>query len=87
MIKKQQSLILVKIGGHLVTFVVWKIFVFCIVIRHDYEVDLIIFVITDIVLSDLIFMFNKRTQRPRGEGQASFWQHQGIADNSRLTPG
>ena len=74
----------------MVIFVVWKIFVFCIVIRHDYEVDLIIFlihVITDFVLSDLIFMFNKRTQRPRGEGQASFWPHQGIADNSRLTPG
>lgn len=39
-INKQQSLRLVRIGWYLVIFVIWKMFMFCLVKHHLYDTDL-----------------------------------------------
>lgn len=90
MVKKEQLLILVKTDVWSF-FVVWKIYIFFTVIRHNSGVDLIffsIYLITDWPCLFFILTVKRRTPKPSCEGQAASINSKAQPKiSSRLAPG
>lgn len=75
MVKKKQSFILTRRDGCLVTFVVWTMFMFLSIFRHDYIVPLVFVLISHrMALFDVDVPWNCL---------CSTWEHQGLTIYNR----